>query len=325
MSPWITARRVLSTSVAEAVHIRVPPSSSAPSQISRSAAPMTFRSYASLSNPHVQPFTAHCHPTRSAALAPFASQTTSSLSRDAITRRMLPMVSGFHSSASIHRAQSSKTATETAALNKPETRACWKCGTAVPFLAFQCTNADCKVVQTLAPGANYFEILGLGSEPTFDIDLKDLRIKFFKIQQQIHPDSYSQNTNGDQVYAQQQSSLTNKAYATLKEPLSRANYILELLGAPIHETESLDETELLMEVMEARELLEDAQTEEEVDDLKHVNDARIKDAVSGLSKAFKDQDMQQAKTLAIQLQYWIRINNVIRDWAAGKTIVADHV
>lgn len=53
--------------------------------------------------------------------------------------------------------------------------------------------------------------------------------------------------------------------------------------------------------------------------------ARIKDAVSGLSKAFKDQDMQQAKTLAIQLQYWIRINNVIRDWAAGKTIVADHV
>jgi len=79
---------------------------------------------------------------------------------------------------------------------------------------------------------------------------------------------------GDQVYAQQQSSLINKAYATLKEPLSRANYILEVLGAPIHETESLDETELLMEVMEARELLEDAQTEEEVDDLKHVNDGK---------------------------------------------------
>jgi len=239
------------------------------------------------------------------------------------------MASSFHSSASIQRAESSSTAAtttpETATAKRPETRACWKCGSAVPFLAFQCTNADCKVVQTLPPGANYFEILGLGPEPTFDIDVKDLRIKFFKIQQQIHPDSYSQNTNGDQVYAQQQSSLINKAYATLKEPLSRANYILEVLGAPIHETESLDETELLMEVMEARELLEDAQTEEEVDDLKHVNDARIKDAVSGLSKAFKDQDMQQAKTLAIQLQYWIRINNVIRDWAAGKPIVADHV
>lgn len=78
------------------------------------------------------------------------------------------------------------------------------------------------------------------------------------------------------MYAQQQSSLANKAYATLKEPLSRANYMLELLGAPIHETEKLQESELLMEVMEARELLEDAETEEQVEDLKSVNDGMKK-------------------------------------------------
>ncbi|CAO3563927.1 unnamed protein product [Mortierella alpina] len=325
MSPWITARQALSTSVAEAVHTRIASACSAPSQITRSKAPITSQSYASLSTPHVQPSTAHLTRHQSVRVpAPLTSPTASLLRRNTLARSLLPMASSFHSFASIQRAESSS-ATETVTAKRPETRACWKCGSAVPFLAFQCTNADCKVVQTLPPGANYFEILGLGPEPTFDIDVKDLRIKFFKIQQQIHPDSYSQNTNGDQVYAQQQSSLINKAYATLKEPLSRANYILEVLGAPIHETESLDETELLMEVMEARELLEEAQTEEEVDDLKHVNDARIKDAVSGLSKAFKDQDMQQAKTLAIQLQYWIRINNVIRDWAAGKPIVADHV
>lgn len=148
--------------------------------------------------------------------------------------------------------------------------------------------------------------------------------------------------------------MANKAYATLKEPLSRANYILEFLGSPIHESESLQETELLMEVMEARELLEEAETEEQVDELKSVNDgnitrkesafvrqkkprfwlffiyffstkARIKETVAGLSKAFKDMDLEQAKTLSIQLQYWIRIQNVIRDWAAGKPIVADHV
>lgn len=111
----------------------------------------------------------------------------------------------------------------------------------------------------------------------------------------------------------------------MKEPLSRANYILELLGAPIHETESLNEPELLMEVMEARELLEEAQTEDEVQELKNVNDTRIKDTVEGLSKAFKGQDLEQAKTLAIELQYWIRIQNVIRDWVAGHPIVADHV
>ncbi|KAG0352524.1 hypothetical protein BGZ54_002717 [Gamsiella multidivaricata] len=229
--------------------------------------------------------------------------------------------SHFHSSVPVKESDSSKSATP----KKPETRPCWKCSTPIPFMALLCSNPDCKVVQPIAPGANYYETLGLNPEPTFDVDVKTLRNKFLRIQQQIHPDSYSLNTNGDQMYAQQQSSLANKAYSTLKEPLSRANYMLDLLGAPIHETESLNAPELLMEVMEARELLEDAQTEEEVEDLKNTNDARIKETVDGLTKAFGEQDLEAAKTLAIELQYWIRIKNVIRDWAAGKPIVADHV
>ncbi|KAF9352913.1 hypothetical protein BGX26_009305 [Mortierella sp. AD094] len=234
------------------------------------------------------------------------------VSRARITSMTAPTTTScFHTSAAIMDNQSAE-----AGQKKPETRPCWKCSTPVPYMSLLCSNPDCKVVQTLAPGANYFEVLGLSPELSFDVDVKDLRNKFFKIQQQVHPDSYTQNTNGDQVYAQQQSSLANKAYSTLKEPLSRANYILELLGSPIHESESLSEPELLMEVMEARELLEDAQTEEEVEDLKSVNDGRISETVDGLSVAFKEHDLETAKTLAIKLQYWIRIKNVIRDWAA---------
>ncbi|KAF9166631.1 hypothetical protein DFQ26_007328 [Actinomortierella ambigua] len=212
---------------------------------------------------------------------------------------------------------------EEALSKRPDTRPCWKCAQPIPFLAMQCPQ--CKTVQPVAPGANYFETLGMPPEPNFDVDVKDLRIKFFKIQQLIHPDSYSQNTNGDQAHAQQQSTFTNKAYACLKEPLSRANYILELKGVGVQEAESLENPELLMEVMEARELLEEAETEAEVDQLKSQNDARIEETTQGLSKAFKEEDLATAKKLAIQLQYWIRIQNVIRDWAAGKPIVADHV
>ncbi|KAG0275147.1 hypothetical protein BGZ95_009137 [Linnemannia exigua] len=261
--------------------------------------------------------------TMSASIYPFSSQLTTAQAALFSATRIAS--SHFHSSAISSYSSNNDPTTSTTTTKRPDTRPCWKCSTPVPYLALQCANPDCKVVQTLAPGVNYFEILGLSPEPSYDVDLKDLRLKFFKIQQLIHPDSYSQNTNGDQVYAQQQSSLANKAYSTLKEPLSRANYMLELLGAPIHETESLNEPELLMEVMEARELLEDAQTEDEVQELKSVNDGRIKDTVAGLSKAFKGQDLEQAKTLAIELQYWIRIQNVIRDWAAGKPVVADHV
>ncbi|KAF9978730.1 hypothetical protein BGZ73_000740 [Actinomortierella ambigua] len=206
---------------------------------------------------------------------------------------------------------------------RPDTRPCWKCAQPNPFLAMQCPQ--CKAVQPVAPGANYFETLGLPPEPNYDIDVKDLRNKFFKIQQLIHPDSYSQNINGDQAHAQQQSTFTNKAYACLKEPLPRANYILELKGAGVREAESLENPELLMEVMEARELLEEAETEAEVDQLKCQNEARIQETTKGLSKAFKEDDLATAKKLVIQLQYWIRIQNVIREWAAGKPIVADHV
>ncbi|KAG0265301.1 hypothetical protein DFQ27_000707 [Actinomortierella ambigua] len=180
---------------------------------------------------------------------------------------------------------------EEALSKRPDTRPCWKCAQPIPFLAMQCPQ--CKTVQPVAPGANYFETLGLPPEPNFDIDVKDLRIKFFKIQQLIHPDSYSQNTN--------------------------------LKGVGVQEAESLENPELLMEVMEVRELLEEAETETEVDQLKSQNDARIEETTQGLSKAFKEEDLATAKKLAIQLQYWIRIQNVIRDWAAGKPIVADHV
>lgn len=107
--------------------------------------------------------------------------------------------------------------------------------------------------------------------------------------------------------------------------MSRANYLLDIAQSPIHESESLNNPELLMEVMEARELLEDAQTEDEVQDLKNINDARVQETCQGLSEAFKERDLEKAKELAIKLQYWIRIQNVIRDWAAGKPVVADHV
>lgn len=64
--------------------------------------------------------------------------------------------SHFHSSAI-----SSSTSNNDTTAKRPETRPCWKCSSPVPYLALQCTNPDCKVVQTLAPGVNYFEILGL--------------------------------------------------------------------------------------------------------------------------------------------------------------------
>lgn len=74
--------------------------------------------------------------------------------------------------------------------------------------------------------------------------------------------------------AQTQSSYLNKAYNTLKEPLARAQYMLALNGVEVSESESLEDPELLMEVMEIREEMEEAESEEDIERLKIENGGR---------------------------------------------------
>lgn len=124
---------------------------------------------------------------------------------------------------------------------------------------------------------------------------------FLRKQQQVHPDSYAQKSsvsttsqmrtwNGcrslshpkvhifrlqeEYQLAQTQSSYLNKAYNTLKEPLARAQYMLALNGVEVSESESLEDPELLMEVMEIREEMEEAESEEDIERLKIENTGR---------------------------------------------------
>ncbi len=76
-------------------------------------------------------------------------------------------------------------------------------------------------------------------------------------------------------YAQLQSSVINRAYHTLKNPLSRAKYILKQKGIEINEDDSLGDPELLMEVMEFREELEEVVNEKDLIPLKERNDGKM--------------------------------------------------
>ena len=159
--------------------------------------------------------------------------------------------------------------------------------------------------------------------------------------------------------ALEQSSFLNKAYSTLVNPLSRAQYLvriiptllvedtdslqLEIYGNPIAETDSLDDPALLMDVMEAREELEEAQTEEEVERVKASNAGQymssapippfvdgsvehIQEAMRGLAEAFGHQppDLTRAKALAIEMQYLQNLERAAREWQPGKRVEVTH-
>jgi hypothetical protein len=62
------------------------------------------------------------------------------------------------------------------------------------------------------------------------------------------------------------SSLVNHAFNTLKNPVLRAEYILREQGIDLAESEeTLEDPELLMQIMETREALDEAASQEQAD------------------------------------------------------------
>ncbi|KAI9323632.1 hypothetical protein BX666DRAFT_1847513 [Dichotomocladium elegans] len=191
---------------------------------------------------------------------------------------------------------------------------CWKCGKVHPS-ASPVLCSDCQTIQPVSPSVDYYDLLLEGQERGFDVDPKALRLKFLTLQQKAHPDSYSQASKQEHGFAQMQSSTLNKAYNTLKDPLARAKYLLEHEGVEVGESDSLDDPALLMEVMEIREELDEASTEEEVQQVKQINDEKYAETVRKLSNAFAKNDLSLAKKYMVQLQYWESIRHAILEWS----------
>jgi molecular chaperone HscB len=157
----------------------------------------------------------------------------------------------------------------------------------------------------------------------FNINVSKLRREFLQLQAKAHPDLHH---GQDKARAEGLSALINEAYKTLQNPLLRAQYLLSLRGIEVAEDETakVEDPELLMEVLETRETIEEAQSEQELEPLKKWNNSRIEDSISGLSKAFAADDLEAAKDEAIRLRYWINIKDSLDAWEKGKPVVLVH-
>lgn len=110
----------------------------------------------------------------------------------------------------------------------------------------------------------------------------------------------------------------NEAYKTLQDPLRRAQYLLAQRGIDVEdESAKLSENALLMEVMEAREAVDDVENEEELASLRAENNARIERSVAVLEDAFAKEELEVAAQEAIKLRYWFNIAESIQGWEKG--------
>lgn len=102
----------------------------------------------------------------------------------------------------------------------------------------------------------YYEIFGL--EPRLRLDADDLQRRFYELSRRFHPDRFQMKSAGERQQSLDSTALLNDAFRTLRDPVSRAEYVLQASGFNIGEQRSKDvPEELLEEVFELNMTLEE--------------------------------------------------------------------
>jgi molecular chaperone HscB len=172
----------------------------------------------------------------------------------------------------------------------------------------------CHTCGAVQPPGQLDHFARLGLDRDFEIDSAELDRRYFGFQRNLHPDRFARRSAKERAIAESQSASLNQAYETLKEPLSRAAYLLELAGirsAAAHAA-TVDDEELLTEAMENREALMEAETLEAVDGLTAKALASSIVCLNDLGQAFHANDLELANRLATRLRYWRKLGEEAR-------------
>lgn len=78
------------------------------------------------------------------------------------------------------------------------------------------------------PAADYFTVFDLPRK--LHIDLTQLERSFYRLSRKYHPDVFATKSAVEQQWSLDQTSLLNDAYRTLKNPITRTEYLLRLEG-----------------------------------------------------------------------------------------------
>ncbi|NLS14278.1 co-chaperone HscB [Vibrio sp. SM6] len=121
---------------------------------------------------------------------------------------------------------------------------------------------------------NHFELFGLPTQ--FALDGSLLSSQFRALQKRFHPDNFAAASERDRLMAVQKAAQINDAYQTLKQPLSRGEYLLSLNNVELRgEQQTLQDPMFLMQQMELREELENLAQRTDVEDLLFDFDSKV--------------------------------------------------
>jgi molecular chaperone HscB len=103
---------------------------------------------------------------------------------------------------------------------------CRECGGGAPVDAHFCPQ--CTKILSLGRHGDYFAFMGLPRRLNLDADEIERRLR--SLSRQFHPDFFYNATAAERRASLERSSYLNDAYRTLKQPISRVEYLLQLEG-----------------------------------------------------------------------------------------------
>ena len=208
------------------------------------------------------------------------------------------------------------------ATSKPVTTQCWSCG--AMRAAHYCQ--ECGKVQPPVP-VDYFTFFDLPQK--LNLDTAQLEREFYALSRKLHPDINAKTNRNEQEWSLEKTSQLNDAYRTLKDPISRTEYLLRLQGVQLEEqskaaTEAARQTgtakkqivppDLLEEVFELNLQLEEFRMNKKMDE---ADDPSL---AQDIRKAKEHLIAKQNKMLTELKASWTQSDALVDRAAAGEPV-----
>jgi len=162
---------------------------------------------------------------------------------------------------------------------------------------------------------DFFSLFGLPRQQ--GLDAGRLELLYRDIQSKVHPDKHAHLADSDKRLAMQWATHVNEAYQTLKDPLRRARYLLQLAGHDVRlETNTAMPAEFLVAQMELREAVseaKDAGDAETLDELHRRLKKESRAEYALLQEALDTHALERAGELVRQLMFQEKLLQEIDD------------
>lgn len=159
-------------------------------------------------------------------------------------------------------------------------------------------------MQPVDPAVDYFRIFGL--DRGYNIKDNSLEGKYKDWQKKLHPDLVHTKSEKERAFAAEQSALVIDAYRTLSKPLPRALYMLQLERIHVDEEKTINDPELLMEMMEIREAVSEASDSQTLEKIQSQMKRKLETWSKSFQEAFDKRDFDRAVEATQRMRYYER-------------------